>query len=180
MPLYQVVRCAGDACGVFQTQQAKKATKWTCVMCGLRQSILRVHFESEYPKDCRIAVQRLNEERGALLEEVERAKEEGLLDEQSEYNADSDDNDAVLPKKEQGGRWARFLQQPDVEPDAEPDHSTIAKVSRDAQRYDSRAVQRHDDEQELPAAKRARPDAEPAAAPKTESVFDKWLSRALD
>ncbi|KAJ2370214.1 hypothetical protein H4S01_000520 [Coemansia sp. RSA 2610] len=64
MPNYQVVRCAGDSCGHFQSQQEKKANKWTCVVCGLKQSLKRVYFQSTAPKKCRAAVMDLNMNRG--------------------------------------------------------------------------------------------------------------------
>ncbi|KAJ2717340.1 hypothetical protein H4R19_000092 [Coemansia spiralis] len=64
MPTYQVVRCAGDSCAKFQTQQEKKANKWTCVVCGLKQSLRRVYLQSTTPKDCRAAVMELNMSRG--------------------------------------------------------------------------------------------------------------------
>ncbi|KAJ2329212.1 pheromone-regulated protein prm10 [Coemansia sp. RSA 2702] len=59
-----VVRCAGDSCGHFQSQQEKKANKWTCVVCGLKQSLKRVYFQSTAPKKCRAAVMDLNMNRG--------------------------------------------------------------------------------------------------------------------
>ncbi|KAJ2805514.1 hypothetical protein H4R21_001230 [Coemansia helicoidea] len=64
MPTYQVVRCASDSCKKFQSQQEKKANKWTCVVCGLKQSLQRVYFQSTAPKECRTAVMELNMGRG--------------------------------------------------------------------------------------------------------------------
>ncbi|KAJ2125958.1 hypothetical protein IW147_000430 [Coemansia sp. RSA 720] len=64
MPNYQVVRCADDKCGHFQSQQEKKTPKWKCVVCGLKQSLKRVHFQSATPKECRAVVMDLNMNRG--------------------------------------------------------------------------------------------------------------------
>ncbi|PIA15596.1 hypothetical protein COEREDRAFT_87781 [Coemansia reversa NRRL 1564] len=64
MPNYQVVRCAGDGCAKFQSQQEKKTNKWSCVVCGLKQSLKRVYFQSTKPKECRTAVMDLNMSRG--------------------------------------------------------------------------------------------------------------------
>lgn len=64
MPNYQVLRCANDDCAKFQCQQQKKLNKWKCVVCGLRQSLKRVYFESLVPKECRNAVMEMNMHRG--------------------------------------------------------------------------------------------------------------------
>ena len=37
---FHVLRCC--RCEVFQVQQEKKVKKWTCKMCGEKQSVLRV------------------------------------------------------------------------------------------------------------------------------------------
>ncbi|KAJ1988102.1 hypothetical protein GGI25_001668 [Coemansia spiralis] len=66
MPNYQVVRCANDTCK-FQTQQEKKTPKWTCVACGLKQSLRRVYFSSTVPKECRQMVMQLNMECGQRM-----------------------------------------------------------------------------------------------------------------
>ncbi|ORX69820.1 hypothetical protein K493DRAFT_364437 [Basidiobolus meristosporus CBS 931.73] len=68
MPHFQVVRCYVDTCGIFQSQQVKKAPKWQCKVCGEKQSIKRVYFDSENAKDCRQAVQQLNLKRKELDE----------------------------------------------------------------------------------------------------------------
>ncbi|KAJ2441777.1 hypothetical protein GGF42_007180 [Coemansia sp. RSA 2424] len=64
MPNYQVVRCASDDCAKFQSQQEKKTNKWACVVCGLKQSVRRVYFQSTAPKECRPVVMELNMNRG--------------------------------------------------------------------------------------------------------------------
>ncbi|KAJ2799448.1 hypothetical protein H4R20_004433 [Coemansia guatemalensis] len=74
MPNYQVVRCAGDGCAKFQSQQEKKSNKWSCVVCGLKQSLKRVYFQSAKPKECRSAVMDLNMNRG----QAELAKEQHI------------------------------------------------------------------------------------------------------
>ncbi|KAJ2745697.1 hypothetical protein GGI20_001972 [Coemansia sp. BCRC 34301] len=61
---YQVVRCSSDDCAKFQSQQEKKTNKWACVVCGLRQSVRRVYFQSTAPKECRHAVMELNMNHG--------------------------------------------------------------------------------------------------------------------
>ncbi|KAJ2909015.1 hypothetical protein GGI21_002305 [Coemansia aciculifera] len=74
MPNYQVVRCASDDCAKFQSQQEKKTNKWACVVCGLKQSVRRVYFQSTAPKECRSVVMELNMNRGqAESERLNRA-----------------------------------------------------------------------------------------------------------
>ncbi|KAJ1899950.1 hypothetical protein LPJ81_004041 [Coemansia sp. IMI 209127] len=80
MPTYQVVRCANDECAKYQSQQHKKANKWSCVVCGLKQSLKRVYFESTKPKECREAVMELNMHGGkARAQKEEQAKQRSML-----------------------------------------------------------------------------------------------------
>ncbi|KAI9105846.1 hypothetical protein DFS34DRAFT_574537, partial [Phlyctochytrium arcticum] len=60
MPNFQIIQCYAEDCRVFQVQQAKKVQKWKCVVCGEKQSLLRVYFESQVAGDCRARVQELN------------------------------------------------------------------------------------------------------------------------
>ncbi|KAJ1894501.1 pheromone-regulated protein prm10 [Kickxella alabastrina] len=45
-----------------------KSGKWACVVCGLKQSLKQVFFESTAPKDCRTAVMEFNMNRGVAQE----------------------------------------------------------------------------------------------------------------
>ena len=65
---FDAVQCA--SCSSFQVQQ-RGATKkrWTCVVCGEKQSYVRL-YASGSAKDLRPIVQRLNMARGAAAEEV--------------------------------------------------------------------------------------------------------------
>ncbi|KAJ9053371.1 hypothetical protein DSO57_1024760 [Entomophthora muscae] len=40
--------------------KAKKAKDWKCKLCGEKQSLKRIYFESSAAKDCRLQVQQLN------------------------------------------------------------------------------------------------------------------------
>ncbi|KAI9328965.1 hypothetical protein BDR26DRAFT_949401 [Obelidium mucronatum] len=68
MPTYQVLRCFAASCNAFQVQQEKKTRKWSCLMCGAKQSVLKVFFESTSPAECRPIVQDLNMRRGQAAE----------------------------------------------------------------------------------------------------------------
>jgi hypothetical protein len=62
-----VLQCA--VCGMFQVQQNKKSGKFTCVLCGAKQSIGKVFFRGSMAKEVRPVVQQLNMERGKRLNE---------------------------------------------------------------------------------------------------------------
>ncbi|KAJ3079373.1 hypothetical protein HDU99_010968 [Rhizoclosmatium hyalinum] len=62
MPNFQVVRCF--QCSAFVVQQEKKSNKWQCTLCGSKQSVTKVYFESHVAADTRAAVQELNMRRG--------------------------------------------------------------------------------------------------------------------
>ncbi|KAM3613322.1 uncharacterized protein V6R79_024173 [Siganus canaliculatus] len=65
---FHVVRCS--TCESFQVQQVKKATRWSCKLCGEKQSLLK-EFGRGSAVDCRRHVQKLNAMRGAMMEEQE-------------------------------------------------------------------------------------------------------------
>lgn len=54
---FQVVRCY--SCQKFQGQQVKKAKKWSCKVCGEKQSYAKIYGQGS-GKDCRLHVQKLN------------------------------------------------------------------------------------------------------------------------
>ncbi|KAJ2412740.1 hypothetical protein GGI10_003501, partial [Coemansia sp. RSA 2530] len=119
MPNYQVVRCANDDCAKFQSQQEKKAGKWTCVVCRLKQSLKRVYFQSTTPKDCRSAVMQFNMTSGQA--EAAKQKQASLVaqtfpsfDDDPSANAFAGQGDgARLSDDEETGakpesRWAAY------------------------------------------------------------------------
>uniref|UniRef100_A0A3Q4AMC8 MRN complex-interacting protein N-terminal domain-containing protein n=1 Tax=Mola mola TaxID=94237 RepID=A0A3Q4AMC8_MOLML len=50
--------------------QVKKASRWSCKLCGEKQSLLK-EFGQGSAADCRRHVQKLNAMRGAMMEEQE-------------------------------------------------------------------------------------------------------------
>ena len=67
---FQVLRCY--SCETFNTDIVKKNnTKWQCKMCGEKQSVKKVYFQSSSAQDCRQAVQALNENRANKDEQQE-------------------------------------------------------------------------------------------------------------
>ncbi|KAI8898826.1 hypothetical protein BC833DRAFT_564618 [Globomyces pollinis-pini] len=59
MVTFLVLRCCQDDCKLFQVQQKKKVQKWTCSVCGTRQSTMQIYLASN-AQDCRILVQEKN------------------------------------------------------------------------------------------------------------------------
>ena len=62
MPEFQVLKCF--SCSTFQVQQAKKAGKFKCTMCGTNQTLQKIYAVSSDARDCRQVCMRLNEVRG--------------------------------------------------------------------------------------------------------------------
>ncbi|ESO85983.1 hypothetical protein LOTGIDRAFT_69762, partial [Lottia gigantea] len=60
---FHVLQC--HQCKTFQVQQVKKVLKWSCKLCGEKQSVLRVYGRGS-GADCRKHVQNLNTLRGEL------------------------------------------------------------------------------------------------------------------
>ncbi|XP_047440603.1 MRN complex-interacting protein isoform X2 [Mugil cephalus] len=66
---FHVVRCF--SCQSFQVQQVKKVNRWSCKLCGEKQSLVKEYGRGS-GADCRRHVQKLNAMRGAMMEEQER------------------------------------------------------------------------------------------------------------
>nr|KAJ3420172.1 hypothetical protein HK105_006005 [Polyrhizophydium stewartii] len=77
MPDFQVLRC--HACRALQVHQAKKAPKWACKLCGEKQSLIRVLFESPSAADCRQALQQLSMPAQQLDTQLQQQVEHQLL-----------------------------------------------------------------------------------------------------
>ncbi|GAX78562.1 hypothetical protein CEUSTIGMA_g6002.t1 [Chlamydomonas eustigma] len=68
MPEFHVIRCC--SCLSFQVQQVKKASKWACHTCGLKQSLQKIYAISQKAKDCRLVCQNLSMAHGELEQEA--------------------------------------------------------------------------------------------------------------
>jgi hypothetical protein len=78
MPEFFALQCA--SCGTFCVQQATKAGKWQCRLCGAKQSIVRIFARSASAADVRGAVGELNMRRGLAAEQRLRQRMEGGSD----------------------------------------------------------------------------------------------------
>ncbi|XP_068181533.1 MRN complex-interacting protein [Antennarius striatus] len=111
---FHVLRCF--SCQSFQVQQVKKAHRWSCKLCGEKQSLLK-EFGRGSGADCRRHVQKLNAMRGAAMEEQECNTL--LLWEKVEAKGANEPQEQGDDKVTQtlGSRWTKYLDTPD---EAEP------------------------------------------------------------
>lgn len=65
---YLAIQCAIPECGLFQVASKTKSSKFTCKVCGHKQSIQRVLLNSESAKECRQLVQTKNAQKGERTE----------------------------------------------------------------------------------------------------------------
>ena len=104
---FQVLKCF--SCETFNTDIVKKNnTKWQCKLCGEKQSVKKVYFQSSSAQDCRQAVQTLNENRGSKDEQEEEFTE---YDEFTEEASDSvlELNESKIVKiPGQVSRWHKY------------------------------------------------------------------------
>ncbi|XP_041799832.1 MRN complex-interacting protein [Chelmon rostratus] len=119
---FHVLRCF--SCQIFQVQQVKKANRWTCKLCGEKQSLLK-EFGRGSGADCRLHVQKLNAMRGAVLEEQEhniwsqsKQVEEDREDEPEEHRADQGTPHPHRATRAQTSCWSKYLDAPE---EAEPE-----------------------------------------------------------
>ncbi|XP_069105847.1 uncharacterized protein [Argopecten irradians] len=111
---FQVLRCY--QCSTFQVHQVKKANKWSCKMCGEKQSIIKV-FGRGAAADCRHHVQRLNTLRGEVEQaSLEISPDPGDQDQTEISHQQSNDCKDVSTT---GDRWSKFVTSDPAEDDDE-------------------------------------------------------------
>ncbi|XP_033727064.1 uncharacterized protein LOC117316536 [Pecten maximus] len=113
---FQVLRCY--QCSTFQVHQVKKAKKWSCKMCGEKQSVIKV-FGRGVAADCRRHVQKLNSLRGEIEQVTFESSPSYTSQEQSELSHQqmTEDNNPSVD------RWSRFVTPYEEEGDAEDDEN---------------------------------------------------------
>ena len=103
MPIeYQIVRCC--SCLTFQVQQKKKVNKFSCRLCGTKQSLQRIYGQSYKAADLRPIVQDLNMAEGSTREEERRRKleESSSEDEELDGYLRGDKTESVKEKVQEG------------------------------------------------------------------------------
>ncbi|XP_054648043.1 MRN complex-interacting protein [Dunckerocampus dactyliophorus] len=111
---FHVVKCFSCLC--FQGQQVKKVKKWTCKLCGEKQSVLK-EFGRGSGADCRRHVQKLNAMRGAMLEESDTRSPWKQEDEAGSEER-QDDQVRTQVGHTQVSRWSKYLDPPKEDDDA--------------------------------------------------------------
>ncbi|XP_013884996.1 MRN complex-interacting protein isoform X2 [Austrofundulus limnaeus] len=174
---FHVVRCFG--CESFQVQQVKKVKKWTCKLCGEKQTLLK-EFGRGSGSDCRRHVQKLNAARGALDEQERRTC--SLWEQEKEEQQKEDQ----VRQVKQVSRWSKYLNRPE---EAEPEEQNTPEeleLEQDARKtgltdslhfHDTRnARKRHRSEESTDTY---RPSAQPlppaAPGPSGSSRWDCFL-----
>ncbi|KAI9551377.1 UPF0544 protein C5orf45-like protein [Daphnia sinensis] len=86
------------SCSMFQVHILKKSSnKWTCKMCGEKQSVNKV-FGQGSAKDCREHVQKLNLLKGMSAEPVEHENEQDNKNKKKELCSLDNDDCKHVPK----------------------------------------------------------------------------------
>ncbi|XP_052470175.1 MRN complex-interacting protein isoform X1 [Carassius gibelio] len=109
---FHVLRCF--SCQAFQVQQVKKSMRWTCKVCGEKQSLMK-EFGRGTAADCRRHVQKLNTLRGQMLE----MNSEQLLSQwEPDENYENEDVPESLVQNHQSeqevahvSRWSKYTNQ---------------------------------------------------------------------
>ncbi|XP_070818330.1 MRN complex-interacting protein [Chaetodon trifascialis] len=117
---FHVLRCF--SCQTFQVQQVKKVNRWTCKLCGEKQSLLK-EFGRGSGADCRRHVQKLNAMRGALMEEQEHNIQ--LLRTQVEEDGEPEDHRADQVTQTQVSCWSKYLDTPEEAEPAEEEEECV-------------------------------------------------------
>ncbi|XP_052823914.1 MRN complex-interacting protein [Octopus bimaculoides] len=124
--VFHVVRCC--ECETFQVQQVKKVRKWSCKVCGQKQSLIKEYGRGS-GADCRHHVQKLNslrqdmdrkefEENLAVLCQPEQQQKHPQKQPQHQQNVeqDSEESNECTSSGQTCNRWQKFLNSnPDTE-----------------------------------------------------------------
>lgn len=117
-----MLRCF--SCRSFQVQQVKKANRWSCKLCGEKQSLLK-EFGRGSGAECRRHVQKLNALRGSMMEEQEYNSwslwKESEADGENEAEGQRDKQ--VMPT--QVSRWSKYLDTPEEEDEDEEEENVL-------------------------------------------------------
>ena len=163
MPVeHQILRCC--ECSIFQVQQKKKSTQFSCKLCGKKQTLQRVYAQSFQAKDLRPLVQEYNLREGAALEVREEMKrKEPSREIRKQYETAGNPSDrGTAPLAQRESNWERFKygEESDEDP-TETEHSgEDAEVSFEAysqltgQKRPRKNTSRKDTPTKRPASKR--------------------------
>ncbi|XP_047190347.1 MRN complex-interacting protein isoform X2 [Scophthalmus maximus] len=100
---FHVVKCF--KCENFQVQQVKKVNRWSCKVCGEKQTLLKEYGRGS-GADCRRHVQKMNAMKGAMMEEQEHNTWSLWEQDKAEPEEERDDQTQV-------SRWSKYLDPPE-------------------------------------------------------------------
>eukprot|EP00049_Salpingoeca_infusionum_P014808 m.281524 g.281524 ORF g.281524 m.281524 type:complete len:370 (-) comp15752_c1_seq1:2100-3209(-) len=143
--VFLVLQCY--KCNTFQGQQKKKTPKWTCRLCGEKQSTRKI-FGSGTGKECRLRVQQLNLTRGEVEQAIPPDDEDHQPHSYSQYDDRVAHSEASycqpsaqaiamddrcgngIPQPVKSSKWDAFLPEEDEEDDGHREHE--AEFTTDA------------------------------------------------
>ncbi|XP_028815491.1 MRN complex-interacting protein [Denticeps clupeoides] len=116
---FHVLRCF--SCETFQVQQVKKSKKWSCKMCGEKQSAVKEYGRGT-GADCRRHVQKLNSLRGGILAEQDHKAWEDSVGRDDIQAEPALCNESQVGEVASGtSRWDKYLEKEDGRPPKEDD-----------------------------------------------------------
>ncbi|XP_018544621.1 MRN complex-interacting protein [Lates calcarifer] len=169
---FHVVRCF--SCESFQVQQVKKVNRWSCKVCGERQSLLK-EFGRGSGADCRRHVQKLNATRGAMMEE----EEHNALSLWEQVEADGEETPEEgrddQAQQTQVSRWSKYLDTPEeagLEEEPEEENVLMDRQTLHGNSMTDRKRKRADSPEQLNCSslrKRVRPSTTTRTTSPTQS-----------
>lgn len=95
---------------MFKVQGATQNGKWSCKVCGLEQSFVRIYARGGKAADLRVHVQKLNKQRFASEEHVKEAKLAAT--EAWEQVEEEPHGEIVAAPRRSGRTWDEFVDRP--------------------------------------------------------------------
>ncbi|KAK2890564.1 hypothetical protein QQF64_006649 [Cirrhinus molitorella] len=140
---FHVVRCF--SCQTFQVQQVKKSKKWSCKVCGEKQTLIK-EFGRGTAADCRRHVQKLNALRGQMLEVT---SEQLLSQREPDENYGSEDVHEGLVQNHKAeqevahvSRWSKYTDQTAEGPNGHEDEEEDENVYTERYRFRSQGTRK--------------------------------------
>ncbi|KAM6251229.1 MRN complex-interacting protein [Porphyrio hochstetteri] len=133
-PQFWALRCC--SCRLFQVQQAKRSGKWSCSVCGQRQTVQKVYGQGS-ALDCRHHVQKLNLLQGEAEEAIGQASrclEESVSDGKNTA-AQCEDSSVQQEGRAEISRWSKYL---DKDSEEQEDGEEEEEAVPERQRFCSR------------------------------------------
>ncbi|XP_054245331.1 MRN complex-interacting protein [Indicator indicator] len=137
-PRFWVLRCC--FCRRFQVQQAKRSGKWSCCVCGQRQTVQKIYGQGS-GRDCRHHVQKLNLLQGEAEEAIGWTSwgTEDSVDDSKNVAAQCEDSLVQQEGRAEVSRWSKYL---DKENEDEEEEATTERQQFCSQRKNTVEGQR--------------------------------------